>query len=43
MAVVAAAITLERLAPSSERVARTTGFIIVSAAFLLIVRAVGIV
>ncbi len=40
MAVVTAAITVERLAPSGERVARATGAVAVAAGFLLIARAV---
>ena len=43
MAVVAAAITVERLAPGGERVARATGAIVVGAGLFLIVRAVGLV
>jgi predicted metal-binding membrane protein len=39
MAVVAAAITVERLAPAGERVARATGAIIVGAGLFLIARA----
>jgi predicted metal-binding membrane protein len=39
MAVVAAAITVERLAPAGERVARATGAIVVVAGLLLIARA----
>jgi predicted metal-binding membrane protein len=39
MAVVAAAITLERLAPAGERVARAIGVIVVGAGLLLIARA----
>jgi predicted metal-binding membrane protein len=42
MAVVAAAITIERLAPAGERVARAIGTIVVGAGLLLIVRAVGL-
>ncbi len=42
MAVVAAAITVERLAPPGARVARVIGIIVVAAGFFLIVRAVGI-
>jgi len=41
MAVVAAAITVERLAPAGERVARAMGTVIVAAGLFLIVRAVG--
>jgi predicted metal-binding membrane protein len=39
MAVVAAAITVERLAPAGERVARATGAVVVGAGLLLIARA----
>ncbi len=42
MAVVAAAITFERLAPAGERVARAIGVVLVAAGLLLIVRAAGI-
>ena len=42
MAVVAAAITVERLAPAGERVARITGAVIVVAGLLLIAQAAGI-
>ena len=42
MAVVAAAITIERLAPSGERVARATGAVVVGAALFLIARAAGL-
>jgi predicted metal-binding membrane protein len=42
MAVVTAAITVERLAPRGERVARATGAIIVGAGVILIARAAGI-
>jgi predicted metal-binding membrane protein len=42
MAVVAAAITVERLAPGGERVARATGAIVVGAGLFLIVRAAGL-
>jgi predicted metal-binding membrane protein len=41
MAVLMAAITIERLAPASERVARAIGVIIVAAGLFLIARAVG--
>jgi predicted metal-binding membrane protein len=40
MAVVSAAITVERLAPAGERVARAIGAVVVGAGLLLIVRAV---
>jgi hypothetical protein len=39
MAVVAAAITLERLAPAGERIARTLGALAVGAGLLLLARA----
>lgn len=42
MAVVAAAISAERLAPAGERVARVTGAVAVAAGALLIVRAAGL-
>jgi predicted metal-binding membrane protein len=42
MAAVAAAITLERLAPAGERVARATGFVVVGMGLLLIARAAGL-
>jgi len=42
MAVVTAAITVERLAPAGERVARAVGAVVVVAGFLLIARAVGL-
>jgi predicted metal-binding membrane protein len=42
MAVVTAAITLERLAPSGERVARAIGVIVVGGGLVLIVRAAGL-
>ena len=42
MAVVAAAITLERLAPASERVARIIGAVVIGAGVLLIARAAGL-
>jgi len=41
MAVVAAAITVERLAPAGERVARATGAVVVGAGLLLLARAAG--
>jgi predicted metal-binding membrane protein len=43
MAVVAAAITLERLAPAGERIARAIGAVVIGAGVLLIVRALGFV
>jgi len=42
MAVVAAAITLERLAPAGERVARAIGALVVGAGLFLIARAAGL-
>jgi predicted metal-binding membrane protein len=39
MAVVAAAITAERLAPAGDRVARATGAVVVGAGLILIARA----
>jgi predicted metal-binding membrane protein len=42
MAVVATAITVERLAPAGERVARAIGAVVVGAGLLLIVRAAGL-
>jgi predicted metal-binding membrane protein len=42
MAVVAAAITVERLAPAGERVARATGVVVVAAGVFLIARAAGL-
>jgi predicted metal-binding membrane protein len=42
MAVVAAAITVERLAPAGERVARATGAVVVGAGLCLIARAAGL-
>jgi predicted metal-binding membrane protein len=42
MAVVAAAITVERLAPASERVARAIGVVVVGAGLFLIARAAGL-
>jgi predicted metal-binding membrane protein len=42
MAVVATAITIERLAPAGERVARVVGVVVVGAGLLLIVRAAGL-
>jgi len=42
MAVVAAVITVERLAPAGERVARATGAVIVVAGLFLIMRAAGL-
>jgi predicted metal-binding membrane protein len=42
MAIVAAAITVERLAPAGERVARATGAIVIGAGLLLIARVAGL-
>jgi predicted metal-binding membrane protein len=42
MAVVTAAITVERLLPAGERIARATGTVVVAAGVLLIVRAAGL-
>jgi predicted metal-binding membrane protein len=42
MAVVATAITVERLAPAGERVARATGAVVVGAGLFLIARAAGL-
>ena len=42
MIVVAAAITVERLAPAGERVARATGAVVVGAGLFLIARAAGL-
>ena len=42
MAVVAAAITVERLAPAGERVARATGAVALGAGLFLIARAAGL-
>ena len=42
MAIVAAAITIERLAPAGERVARTIGAVVVGAGLFLIARAAGL-
>jgi hypothetical protein len=41
MAVVAAAITIERLAPAGERVARTIGAVVVGIGLVLIARGAG--
>jgi predicted metal-binding membrane protein len=43
MAIVAAAITVERLAPAGERVARATGAAVVVAGLFSLVRAAGLV
>ena len=43
MAVVTAAITVERLSPAGERVARTVGVIAVGTGLFLIARAAGLV
>jgi predicted metal-binding membrane protein len=42
MALVAAAITVERLAPAGERVARVTGAVVIGAGLFLIARAVAL-
>jgi hypothetical protein len=42
MAVVTAAITMERLAPAGERVARAIGTVIAGAGLLLIARSTGL-
>jgi len=42
MVVVAVAITVERLAPAGERVARATGGVVVGAGLFLIARAAGL-
>jgi predicted metal-binding membrane protein len=42
MAVVAAAITVERLAPAGERVARATGIVLIGAGLFLMARAAGL-
>jgi predicted metal-binding membrane protein len=42
MAGVTAAITVERIAPAGERVARVTGVIIICAGLFLVARAVGL-
>jgi predicted metal-binding membrane protein len=42
MVIVTAAITVERLAPAGERVARVIGAVIVGTGFLLIARATGL-
>jgi hypothetical protein len=42
MLIVAAAITIERLVPIGERVARGTGAVFVGAGLCLLVRAVGV-
>ena len=42
MAVVAAAITVERLAPAGERVALAIGVVVVGAGLLLIARTAGL-
>jgi predicted metal-binding membrane protein len=42
MAVVAAAITVERLAPAGERIARATGVVVVGAGLFLIARTAGL-
>jgi predicted metal-binding membrane protein len=42
MVVVAAAITVERLAPAGERVARVIGAVVVGAGFIMVARAAGL-
>ena len=42
MAAVAAAITIERVAPDGQRVARATGAVVIVAGLLLIARAIGL-
>ena len=42
MAVVAAAIAVERLAPAGERVARATGAVVVAVGLFLVARAAGL-
>jgi predicted metal-binding membrane protein len=42
MAVVAAAITVERLAPAGERIARASGVAVVGVGLFLIARAAGL-
>jgi predicted metal-binding membrane protein len=42
MAAVAAAITVERLAPAGDRVARTIGAVVLAAGSFLIARAAGL-
>jgi len=42
MAVVAAAISVERLVPAGERVAQATGAVVVGAGLFLIARAAGL-
>jgi hypothetical protein len=42
MAVVAAAITVERIAPAGVRAARATGAVVVAAGLFLIARAAGL-
>jgi predicted metal-binding membrane protein len=42
MAVVAAAITVERLAPAGERIAQAIGVVVVGAGLFLIARATGL-
>jgi hypothetical protein len=42
MALVAAAITIERLAPASRRVARAIGVVVVGAGLFVIARAAGL-
>jgi predicted metal-binding membrane protein len=42
MAIVAGAITLERLAPAGQRVARVIGVLVVAAGLFLLARAIGV-
>jgi predicted metal-binding membrane protein len=42
MTVVAVAITLERLMPAGQRVARTIGVVVIAAGLFLIARAAGV-
>jgi predicted metal-binding membrane protein len=42
MAVVGAAVTVERLAPAGERVAQAVGAVVVGAGLLLVARAAGL-
>jgi hypothetical protein len=42
MALVMAAITIERLAPAGERIARGVGVVVIGAGLLLIARAAGL-
>jgi hypothetical protein len=42
MALVAIAITVERLAPSPERIARAVGIVVIAAGAFMIARALGV-